>query len=79
MVNVRSPYGARRLALGMFALLLAALPPLPGQSQNCFTISTARLVNWSGCRLKPFPRSIRAFAMWEQYVSLQHGAEKIVN
>jgi rod shape-determining protein MreC len=36
MVNVRAPHGARRLALGMFALLLAALLLFPGQSQGLF-------------------------------------------
>jgi rod shape-determining protein MreC len=73
MVNVRSPYGARRLALGMFALLLAALLLFPGQSQGLLDYldgPVGQLVRLPLEAVASLDQGIAA--IWQQYVSLQH-------
>ena len=77
MVNVRSPYGARRLALGMFALLLAVLLLFPGQSQGLFDYldgPVGQLVRLPLEAVSSLDQGISA--MWQQYVSLQHVADE---
>ena len=77
MVNVRSSHGARRLALGMFALLLAALLLFPGQSQGLleyFDGPVGQLVRLPLEAVSSIDQGISA--MWQQYVSLQHVADE---
>jgi rod shape-determining protein MreC len=77
MVNVRSPYGARRLALGMFALLLAALLLFPGQSQGLLDYldgPVGQLVRLPLEAVASLDQGIAA--IWQQYVSLQHVNEE---
>ena len=77
MVNVRSPHGARRLALGMFALLLAALLLFPGQSQGLLDYldgPVGQLVRLPLEAVSSLDQGISA--MWQQYVSLQHVADE---
>ena len=77
MVNVRSPYGARRLALGMFALLLAALFLFPGQSQGLLDYldgPVGQLVRLPLEAVSSLDQGISA--MWQQYVALQHVADE---
>jgi len=77
MVNVRSPYGARRLALGMFALLLAALLLFPGQSQGLLDYldgPVGQLVRLPLEAVSSIDQGIAS--MWHQYVSLQHVADE---
>jgi rod shape-determining protein MreC len=76
MVNVRSPYGARRLALGLFALLLAALLLFPGQSQGLLDYldgPVGQLVRLPLEAVSSLDQGIST--MWQQYVSLQHVAD----
>jgi rod shape-determining protein MreC len=73
MVNVRSPHGARRLALGMFALLLAALLLFPGQSQGLLDYldgPVGQLVRLPLEAVSSIDQGISG--MWQQYISLQH-------
>ena len=77
MVNVRSAHGARRLALGMFALLLAALLLFPGQSQGLLDYldgPVGQLVRLPLEAVSSIDQGISA--MWQQYVSLQHVADE---
>jgi rod shape-determining protein MreC len=77
MVNVRSPHGARRLALGMFALLLAALLLFPGQSQGLLDYldgPVGQLVRLPLEAVSSLDQGISA--MWQRYVSLQHVADE---
>jgi rod shape-determining protein MreC len=72
MVNVRSPYGARRLALGMFALLLAALLLFPGQSQGLLEYldgPVGQVVRLPLEAVSSIDQGISA--LWHRYVSLQ--------
>ena len=76
MANVRSPYGARRLALGMFALLLAALLLFPGQSQGLLDYldgPVGQLVRVPLEAVASLDQGISG--MWQQYVALQHVAD----
>ncbi len=76
MVNVRSPYGARRLALGMFALLLAALLLFPGQSQGLLDYLDGPVGQLVRLPLEAVSSIDQGIAgMWQQYVSLQHVAD----
>jgi rod shape-determining protein MreC len=77
MVNVRSPYGARRLALGMFALLLAALLLFPGQSQGLLEYldgPVGQVVRLPLEAVSSIDQGISA--MWHHYVSLQQVADE---
>ena len=77
MVNVRSPYGARRLALGMCALLLAALLLFPGQSQGLLDYldgPVGQLVRLPLEAVASLDQGVSG--MWQQYVSLQHVADE---
>ncbi len=77
MVNVRSPYGARRLALGLFALLLAALFLFPGQSQGLLDYldgPVGQLVRLPLEAVSALDQGVSA--MWQQYVALQHVADE---
>ena len=77
MVNVRSAHGARRLALGMFALLLAALLLFPGQSQGLLDYldgPVGQLVRLPLEAVSSIDQGIST--MWQQYVSLQHVADE---
>lgn len=77
MVNVRSPYGARRLALGLFTLLLAALLLFPGQSQGLLDYldgPVGQLVRLPLEAVSSLDQGISA--MWQQYISLQHVADE---
>jgi rod shape-determining protein MreC len=77
MVNVRSPYGARRLALGLFALLLAALFLFPGQSQGLLDYldgPVGQLVRLPLEAVSSLEQGVAS--MWQQYVSLQHVADE---
>src|SRR5689334_21506474 len=76
MVNVRSPYGARRLALGMFALLLAALLLFPGQSQGLLEYLDGPVGQVVRLPLEAVSSIDQGIAsMWHQYVSLQQVAD----
>jgi rod shape-determining protein MreC len=77
MVNVRSPYSARRLALGLFALLLAALLLFPGQSQGLLEYldgPVGQIVRLPLEAVSSLDQGVSA--MWQQYVSLQHVADE---
>jgi len=72
MVNVRSPYGARRLALGLFAFLLAALFLFPGQSHGLLEYldgPVGQLVRLPLEAVSSLDQGISN--MWQQYVALQ--------
>jgi len=77
MVNVRSPYGARRLALGLFAFLMAALLLFPGQSQGLL-----EYLDGPVGQLVRLPLEAVSFLdqgisnMWQQYVALQSVEEE---
>ena len=74
---MRSPHGARRLALGMFALLLAALLLFPGQSQGLLDYldgPVGQLVRLPLEAVSSLDEGISS--LWQQYVSLQHVAEE---
>jgi rod shape-determining protein MreC len=76
MVNVRSSYGARRLALGLFALLLAALFLFPGQSQGLLDYldgPVGQLVRVPLEAVSSLDQGIST--MWQQYVALQNVAD----
>lgn len=77
MVNVRSPYGARRLALGLFAFLLAALFLFPGQSQGLLEYldgPVGQLVRLPLEAVSSLDQGISN--MWQQYVALQSVEEE---
>ena len=77
MVNVRSPYGARRLALGLFALLLAALFLFPAQSQGLLEYldgPVGLLVRLPLEAVSSLDQGISD--MWQQYVTLQNVADE---
>jgi rod shape-determining protein MreC len=77
MVNVRSPYSARRLALGLFAFVLAALFLFPSQSQGLLEYldgPVGRLVRLPLEAVSSLDQGISN--MWGQYVSLQGVAEE---
>ena len=77
MVNVRSPYGARRLALGLFAFLLAALFLFPGQSQGLLEYldgPVGLLVRLPLEAVSSLDQGISN--MWQQYVALQNVEEE---
>ena len=77
MVNVRSPYGARRLALGLFALLLAALFLFPAQSQGLLEYldgPVGQLVRLPLEAVSSLDQGISD--MWQQYVTLQNVADE---
>ena len=72
MVNVRSPYGARRLALGLFAFLLAALFLFPGQSQGLLEYldgPVGQLVRLPLEAVSSLDQGISN--TWQRYVALQ--------
>jgi rod shape-determining protein MreC len=77
MVNVRSPYGARRLALGLFAFLLAALFLFPGQSQGLLEYldgPVGQLVRLPLEAVSSLDQGISN--MWQQYMALQNVEEE---
>jgi rod shape-determining protein MreC len=77
MVNVRSPYGARRLALGLFAFLLAALFLFPGQSQGLLEYldgPVGQLVRLPLEAVSSLDQGISN--MWQQYIALQSVEEE---
>ena len=77
MVNVRSPHGARRLALGLFAFLLAALFLFPGQSQGLLEYldgPVGQLVRLPLEAVSSLDQGISN--MWQQYVALQNVEEE---
>ena len=77
MVNVRSPYGARRLALGVFAFLLAALFLFPGQSQGLLEYldgPVGQLVRLPLEAVSSLDQGISN--MWQQYIALQSVEEE---
>ena len=77
MVNVRSSHGARRLALGMFALLLAVLFLFPGQSQGLLDILDGPVGQVVRLPLEAVSSLDQGISdMWQQYVSLQHVADE---
>jgi len=72
MVNVRFPYSARRLALGLFAFLLAALFLFPSQSQGLLEYldgPVGQLVRLPLEAVSSLDRGISD--LWRQYVALQ--------
>lgn len=72
MVNVRSPYGARRLALGLVACLLAALLLFPAQSQGLldyFDGPVGQLVRFPLEAIASLDQGIAD--TWTRYVALQ--------
>jgi len=72
MVNVRSPHGARRLALGLFACILAALFLFPTQSQGLLDFldgPVGQLVRLPLEAVASLDQGISG--MWQHYVSLQ--------
>lgn len=77
MVNVRSPYSARRLALGLFAFLLGALFLFPSQSQGLLEYldgPVGQLVRLPLEAVSSLDQGISN--MWGQYVALQGVAEE---
>jgi rod shape-determining protein MreC len=77
MVNVRSSHGARRLALGMFALLLAVLLLFPGQSQGLLDILDGPVGQVVRLPLEAVSSLDQGISdIWQQYVSLQHVADE---
>jgi rod shape-determining protein MreC len=77
MANVRYSYGARRLALGLFALLLAALFLFPGQSQGLLEYLDGPVGQLVRLPLEAFSSLDQGIAaMWQQYVSLQNVADE---
>lgn len=72
MVNVRSPYGARRIALGLFAFLLAAIFLFPSQTRSLLDYlggPVGRLVRLPLEVFSSLDQSISG--IWHQYVVLQ--------
>jgi len=72
MVNVRSPHGARRLALGLFACILAALFLFPNQSQGLLDLldgPVGQIVRLPLEAVASLDQGISG--MWQHYVSLQ--------
>jgi rod shape-determining protein MreC len=72
MVNVRSPYGARRLALGLFALLLVALFLFPSQSQGLLDYldgPVGQLVRLPLGAVASLDQGVSD--IWQRYVALQ--------
>jgi rod shape-determining protein MreC len=72
MVNVRSPHGARRLALGLFVCILAALFLFPNQSQGLLDLldgPVGQLVRLPLEAVASLDQGISG--MWQHYVSLQ--------
>ncbi|HEX8751158.1 MAG TPA: rod shape-determining protein MreC, partial [Nitrospira sp.] len=72
-----SPYGARRLALGLFAFLLAALFLFPGQSQGLLEYldgPVGQLVRLPLEAVSSLDQGISN--MWQQYVALQNVEEE---
>ena len=77
MVNVRSPHGARRLALGLFAFLLAALFLFPGQSQGLLEYLDGPVGQLVRLPLEAvFSLDQGISNMWQQYVALQNVEEE---
>ena len=77
MVNVRSPHGARRLALGLFACILAALFLFPSQSQGLLDLldgPVGQLVRLPLEAVSSLDQGISG--MWQRYVSLQDVEEE---
>ena len=74
---MRSSHGARRLALGMFALLLAVLFLFPGQSQGLLDILDGPVGQVVRLPLEAVSSLDQGISdMWQQYVSLQHVADE---
>jgi rod shape-determining protein MreC len=72
MVNVRSPYGARRLALGLFACLLAALLLFPAQSQGLLDYFDGPVGQLVRLPLEAIASLDQGIAdTWRRYVALQ--------
>jgi len=72
MVNVRSPHGARRLALGLFICILAALFLFPNQSQSLLDVldgPVGQVVRLPLEAISSLDQGISG--MWHRYVSLQ--------
>jgi rod shape-determining protein MreC len=77
MVNVRSPYSARRLALGLFAFVLAVLFLFPSQSQGLLEYldgPVGQLVRLPLEAVSSLDQGISN--MWGEYVALQGVAEE---
>ncbi len=72
MANLRAPYSARRLALGAFALLLAALFLFPTQSQGLLQYLDGPVGQIVSLPLQAVAALDQGFAgLWERYVALQ--------
>jgi rod shape-determining protein MreC len=72
MVNVRSPHGARRLALGLFACILAVLFLFPSQSQSLLDLLDGPVGQLVRLPLEAvFSLDQGISGMWQRYVSLQ--------
>ncbi len=72
MVNVRSPHGARRLALGLFACILAALLLFPSQSQGLLDYldgPVGQIVRLPLEAVASIDQGITG--LWQRYVALQ--------
>ena len=72
MVNVRSPYGARRLALGLFAFILAALFLFPSQSQGLLDFLDGPVGQLVRLPLEAVASIDQGISnVWQRYVALQ--------
>ena len=72
MVNVRSPYGARRLALGLFAFILAALFLFPSQSQGLLDFLDGPVGQLVRLPLEAVASLDQGISdVWQRYVALQ--------
>jgi len=72
MVNVRSPHGSRRLALGLFVCILAALFLFPNQSQSLLDLldgPVGQLVRLPLEAISSLDQGISG--TWHRYISLQ--------
>lgn len=77
MVNVRSLHGARRLALGLFACLLAALLLFPAQSQGLLEYFDGPVGQVLRLPLEVVSSLDQAVAdSWRRYVALQGVSEE---
>lgn len=74
---MRSPYGARRLALGLFAFLLAALFLFPAQTRGLLDYVAGPVGRLVGLPLEIFSSLDQGISkIWYQYVALQSVEEE---
>lgn len=72
MANLRAPYSARRLALGAFALLLAALFLFPNQSQGLLQYLDGPVGQVVRLPLEAVASLDQGLSgLWERYIALQ--------